>query len=185
MRGLFIFLALGSFLLADQFYISGYERSLCPNDPPRPPKPLMWTATTKVDKAFILGFEHELYKTKYLEFHSGISGGQVELLREEADSLWVGSIYLMGHLNLYKSKNLKLYVLYSPAGPSILSQNTLGPTAFSNRFVFQDQFGVGLFLNTDAKMHIFAKFYHFSNGDLFPVNGGFDIPIQLGLSFRI
>lgn len=185
MRGFIGYILLGMSVFADQFYISGYESSVCPNHIPRPPKPLMWTATTKVDKALLVGFERELYKMKYFELHSGISGGQVELFQETADSLWVGSIYLMSHLNLYQSKNLKLYVLYSPAGPSILSQSTLGPTAFSNQFVFQDQFGVGLFLNTDAQMHIFAKYYHFSNGDLFPVNGGFDIPVQFGVSFKV
>ena len=68
--------------------------------------------------------------------------------------------------------------MYSPAGPSLLSKKQFVSTSFSNCFVFQNQFGVGVSIVKDNEYEVIIKQYHYSNGDIFPINGGIDLPLN-------
>lgn len=170
----------------DTLYVSGYEQEIMPNHVYRPRKPLMWNARLKVDRALLAGYEHPFYSyKKMLELYSGVSMGYLETTTKTEDQIGVVSAYLLARLYLIRSEVFSGYIIYSPAGPSLLSKSTFATTAFSNNFVFQNQFGVGASFGKNADTELFLKLYHYSNGDLFPVNGGIDIPIVLGLSFTL
>lgn len=168
------------------FSVSGYERGAVPSNVYRPSKPLMWTARLKVDRAIIAAYEKRIYKPwNYLEFYSGLSVGYLEKNQAHQDSISVISNYIMMRVYLMKTSFCGLFLLYSPAGPSFLSKKNFVKTGFSNRFVFQDQFGLGAEVKGRAHYEIFAKLYHFSNGDIFPINGGIDIPLMVGLAIKL
>ena len=185
---LFFFTLAGSFstlFARDFFYMGAYEDVIMPNDPYRPPKPLMWNANLKVSRSVTAGFEHRIYAYKqWMEIYSGVSGNYMEAMGAvEKDQIGALSTYLMMRLYLFQTDAVKLYALYSPAGPTVLTEKKFATTEFSNQFVFQNQIGFGLSIGKDAETELFVKLYHYSNGDLFPVNGGIDVPILFGFSF--
>ncbi|MCH9621993.1 MAG: hypothetical protein S4CHLAM20_14260 [Chlamydiia bacterium] len=182
---LFLFLSLPALVFSGLFYASGYEDGYLPKNIARPPPPFMWKARLKVDRAVILGYEHKVYEASYVTVYAGVSGGNLQTFRALQDSLWVGSLYLMARVYLLKKPSFQAFILYSPAGPSLLSKNTFATTGYTNRFVFQDQFGLGLSFSKNASIEFYIKQYHFSNGELFPVNGGIDIPVQLGFALKV
>jgi hypothetical protein len=184
---LFIALFFCRVAFADQgyFFIGGFERGVVLSEVYRPKQPLMWSAKLKVDRAVIIAYEKQIYSlSSYLEFYGGVSFGFLQKITEVEDKAQVTGGYLLTRLYFLNKKNLKLFFLWSPAGPSLLSKNKFSSTEFSNRFVFQDQFGIGGRVKGDKEYEIFAKLYHFSNGSLFPINGGIDIPLLVGMGVR-
>jgi hypothetical protein len=168
----------------NSLYLSGYEQEVMPDYVYRPGVPLMWNARLKVDRSVIVGYEHPFYAYKrHIELYSGVSCGYMETLQRYQDSLFVVSAYVLARLYVIRSDIFSGYFIYSPAGPSLLSKPKFSTTAFSNNFVFQNQFGIGASFGKNADTEFFLKLYHYSNGDIFPVNGGIDIPIVLGISF--
>ena len=170
----------------DIFYASGYEESVLPRNTPRPPKPLMWNARLKVDRSLIIGYEKSIYTSnQFFSLYAGVSSGLMKTIHPVMDDVYVLSSYLLARFYLINRPSFKTYILYSPAGPSMLSKNQFATTGFSNLFVFQNQFGIGWELDKNAKIGCFLKMYHYSNGDLFPVNGGIDIPLVFGVSVKL
>jgi len=183
LRSVFILSSLLSINYTSSFFVSFYEGNVISKKILRPPPPFMWTAMLKVDRAFVLGCETKVFEAEYVSIIGGLSASNLQTSLVIKDSLWVGSVYLMAKVPLFTFKDFKGYLLYSPAGPSMLSKNTFATTGYTNRFVFQDQFGFSVMY--EDTVEFFVKQYHFSNGDIFPVNGGIDIPLQFGISFNI
>jgi hypothetical protein len=181
-----LFFAGFCFASDDIFYASGYEESVLPRNTPRPPKPLMWNARLKVDRSLIIGYEKAVYTpNQYFSLYTGVSSGLMKTIHPVMDDVYVLSGYLLARFYFYNTSSFKTYILYSPAGPSMLSKSQFATTGFSNLFVFQNQFGIGWELDKSAKIGCFLKMYHYSNGDLFPVNGGIDIPLVFGINVRL
>lgn len=183
---LFFLLAYASFGFGSQLYVSGYDRGAISYEPYRPSKPLMWTAKLSADRAFHVGYESVFYERhKVFQLLSGVSAGYMETKEQVPDSIYVASVYVLAKLSLIHSRVFDFVLLYSPAGPSMLSKNTFATTAFTNNFVFQNQLGLGVSFGKEKAYECFAKMYHYSNGDTFPVNGGIDIPIVVGLIIKL
>ncbi|MCH9617249.1 MAG: hypothetical protein SP4CHLAM5_07720 [Chlamydiia bacterium] len=166
------------------FYVSAYDQEIMPDHVYRPRKPLMWNARLKVDRSIMMGFEQPIYAyKKHIELYSGISCGYMQTLRNYQDTIGVVSAYLLARLYIFRSDIFNGYFIYSPAGPSLLTKAKFASTSFSNNFVFQNQFGIGASIGKNAETEFFLKLYHYSNGDIFPINGGIDIPLVIGMSF--
>ena len=178
-----------SFILAEgksRLYLSGFDNCYFPNDVPAPPKPLMWIAKLKVDRAINGGYEHRIYEYhNHFELYLGCSGAYLQTWNSLVDEMFVGSTYLLARIYMIRRNGAELFFLYSPGGPSILSKNTFSTTKWTNQFVFQNQFGVGVSLSRFPDLEFFIKQYHYSNCGFFPINGGVDIRLSLGVSLKI
>ena len=169
----------------NRFYISGYDSTYLTKTIPVLPKPLMWTARLKVDRALNVGYEHQIYSiNEYIKLYLGSSVGYLQARNSKSDEMFAVSAYLLSRIYIVKKHGTEVFILYSPGGPSILSQNTFSTTKWSNQFVFQNQIGIGLSLSRLNNVEVTLRQYHFSNGGLFPVNGGVDIPLSLGVTFK-
>jgi hypothetical protein len=182
----FLLLVSGLFGSRGKFFVGGFDSAVLPSDVYRPGKPLMWDAKLKVDRAIMLSYERDLYHFgRYLELYSGISGGFLESFGEKEDSIQTFGGYLMARLYFVKVRNFQMFFMWSPAGPSFLTKREFATTEFSNLFVFQDQFGIGIRVKGKREYDFFVKLYHFSNGDIFPINGGIDIPLLIGFGVSL
>ncbi len=170
----------------NRLYISGFDSTYLPKDTPTPPKPLMWIAQLKTDRAVNAGFEHLIFDYKnYFELYLGCSGAYLETFGVKSDQMFAVSSYVLARVYIVKRKGAALFFLYSPAGPSMLSKSTFSTTGWSNHFVFQNQFGIGVSHNRFPGVEFFIKQYHYSNGGIFPINGGADIRLSVGMSVKI
>jgi hypothetical protein len=168
----------------NRVYIHGYDNRVLSKTVPKLPKPWMWTARLKVDRSLSVGLERELIHNSYGAIFMGANLSYFETLYSIPDEMTAVSVYLLSRLYIIKRKGVELFVLYSPAGPTMLSQKVFSTTQWSLPFVFQNQIGFGLYLKNYADLECTIKQCHYSNGDLFPKNGGVDIPLSVGLSFR-
>ena len=78
-----------------------------------------------------------------------------------------------------------VYVSYSIAGPTYISQYLLDGLNTGARFTFQDSMGIGVFIGRARRMNVDVGIKHFSNGNLATENAGIKIPLtfKLGLGF--
>jgi len=78
-----------------------------------------------------------------------------------------------------------VYVSYSIAGPTYISQYLLDGLNSGARFTFQDSMGIGVFIGKARRMNVDVSIKHFSNGNLATENAGIKIPLtfKLGLTF--
>jgi hypothetical protein len=172
----------------DDYYVSldFYNSSLWSGDTYRPPKPIFWTANLNADYSFFVGIDKNFFSYKdYVKFFYGANLGVLGTNKKVVDQVYVLSMHLLSKFYLLHLAKFKLYLLYSPGGLSLLSNRKFATTKFSNNFVFENQIGFGFTTSLIKNTEFFAKIYHFSNGGLFPVNGGIDIPLVFGMSFPL
>ncbi|MBC61807.1 MAG: hypothetical protein CMP11_05055 [Zetaproteobacteria bacterium] len=167
-----------------------YNKFILQKDLPRPPKPIFWEADLLADFGSILSMEKNLYKISEsilidwgLSFCSWGVYQKNEVYKKQYFHSF--SIFLSSRFYLFTYEKIRPFLYYSIGGPSYISEKEFASTQFSNNFVFQDQLGLGLSFSNKPSIEISLRIFHYSNGDLFPINGGIDVPIVLGLGFKI
>jgi Lipid A 3-O-deacylase (PagL) len=79
-----------------------------------------------------------------------------------ATAAWAQEVYPLFRFILLRTRPADLYVDYSLAGPSYISQTEIDGRDTGARFTFQDFVGVGLFLNEDRRCNAEIGIKHFS-----------------------
>jgi len=75
------------------------------------------------------------------------------------------------------------YFYYSVAGPSYISKAIIDGVETGEHFTFQDTMGAGIFFGEKRNMNAELKIGHYSNGNIFPLNGAVKIPLSLNLGY--
>jgi len=152
-------------------------------DIPTPPSPLFWKASHNVSSGKMLTYLHLIYHKNH--FFTIQGGGTMAHWQGGGDNLYTISALLEFRLWLNLKPSWRLYFLYSVAAPTLMSNTHFNHTRFSTNFVFQDMMGIGMQLGQHHAFHIQAIIIHYSNGNLFPINGGIEVPllISVGYSF--
>lgn len=160
-------------------------------DPPTPPSPIFWNI--RHVSANIPGNHGDYarqggmlrYSRMFLarRYFSMSLGSSVSYWQNYRGNLWAYSVYLQMRLWLPLGKNARAYLLYSIAGPTYLTNRRFGSAYFSENFLFQDYLGVGLQLGNRHAIDIEAYTTHYSNGDIFAVNSGIQVPIMFALGY--
>lgn len=149
---------------------------------PTPPSPLFWHASFKTDNAAYLWYERLLvHSEKYFALYGG---GNVARLGYNREVEMAFSMFLDMHFYIFHQAGFNLYINYSIAAPTLLSNRKYGHTHYYNNFVFQDMLGVGLSFGPKLPIAVGFDVVHYSNGDIFPVNGGIQIPFVLWLAYQ-
>mgnify|MGYP003316217875 CR=1 FL=1 len=174
--------------LKHQISVAHYDRNYLNWDLPHPPSPLFWSASTKVDTGWVLMYEQTIYHNK--RFFSLDAGSNASYWHvnahgntQPAQSLYTLSGFLSMHVWIPMSR-VHPYLYYSVAGPTLMSDSQFSTTRFSNDFSFQDQLGIGILFNKKPNIDLALKMIHYSNGDVFPINGGIDVPVVVSLGIR-
>lgn len=152
-------------------------------DCPRPPSPIFWKATLKVNDGVQLVYQRLLFHTQ--KRFSVYIGGAVSRYSFGSDTFYAESVFPAIRYWIIRSKNVAIYFSYSVAGPTILSRRVLGYKDLGGYFIFQDTMGLGLLWGRHHAFHLDVRWVHYSNGDILPQNPGFDVPVMvyLGYSF--
>jgi hypothetical protein len=74
-----------------------------------------------------------------------------------------------------------LYFDYSVAGPTYISRVNLDHTKIGKKFTFQDFMGMGINAGKKRQVNAEIRIIHYSNGDLFPDNGGVKVPLSFNV----
>ena len=69
------------------------------------------------------------------------------------------------------------------AGPSYISKIVLDGVDTGKHFTFQDAMGLGIFFGERRNLNAELKIGHYSNGNIFPLNGAVKIPLSLNVGY--
>lgn len=174
-------LAQSIFFPKQQLSFGFYSKSLIGADPWRPPSPLFWDSTNKATSGGTIVYTRMLYHTqKYFSAEWGVSAGAWYL---QPDTIVTLSALIQLRWWIFRTDWFNPYLVYSVAGPTLLSRHKFGPSNLSANFIFQDYLGLGVVFGKQHHFDLSARMYHYSNGDLFTHNDGFDVPLIIFFGF--
>ena len=75
------------------------------------------------------------------------------------------------------------YFYYSVAGPTYISKKIIDHIDTGEHFTFQDNMGVGMFFGEKRNLNAEIRIGHYSNGNIFPLNGAVKIPLSLNFGY--
>lgn len=164
---------------AHQFSVGFYAKHVLPRGIPRPPSPIMWTATHKADSGMTFLYEWNVFHTqKYFSVNFGTNFSWWSM--QSQTQLAITFLFDL-RFWLFHTKSFNPYVTWSIAAPTLISRRIFGQANLGKHFLFQDFLGIG----TEIGKHfdISLRLYHYSNGDLFLHNNGFDVPSVLSIGY--
>jgi len=165
----------------NQISVGYYNRHFLYLDVPHAFSPIFWSATTKIDNGGTLMYQHLLFHNR--KRFSLYLGADVSRWVRHPDILYAASLFFSIRYWFFRTSNVDMYLSYSVAGPSMMSRRMLGKKDLGGYFIFQDYIGLGLQWGRQHAFNFDARLVHYSNGDIFPFNPGFDVPIVLYLGY--
>lgn len=147
----------------------------------RPPSPLFWQASTHANQGFILMYMHRITHTKrYFGVNWGFSLGQWWF---HSQHQMTGSAFFDFRFWPWTTTYVAPYLEYSVAGVTLLARHYFAGADLGTNFVFQDFMGAGVRLGRARHIELGLKLVHYSNGDTFTKNPGFDVPLLMTLGY--
>lgn len=159
-----------------------YDNDFMPINTWHPPHPFFWTSRVKANGGATLIYQWQKYHTKKyfsVNLATSLSDWVIHSQNEVA-----ASFFFVVHVWFCHTKYFSPYFDWSMAGPTLLSLRNFHGANLGERFIFQDFFGLGMVLGSSHHFDLNANIYHYSNGDLFVHNDGFDVPIVFSIGYQ-
>jgi hypothetical protein len=137
----------------------------------------------QVSRGGTLRYLRNVYHTKRtfsLDFGASVGYWKTAANR---DGFVTASVYPVLRFTAIRTKPADFYLMYSLAGPTLISERFLDSTDTGSRFTFQDMLAIGMFAGRSRHVMIEVGINHFSNGNMFAKNPGVKIPLTLGLGY--
>ena len=162
-------------------YVGYANRNFWNPNIPRPPSPLFWRASTHADQGFMLMYIHRITHTRQ---NFGANWG-VDLGNwwHDKQHQMSGSAFFDFRFWPFTTPLLAPYLEYSVAGITLLSKQHFAGSDLGTNFLFQDFMGAGVRLGRHRNLELSLKLVHYSNGDIFTTNPGFDVPLVMMLGY--
>ncbi|WP_423062266.1 acyloxyacyl hydrolase [Candidiatus Paracoxiella cheracis] len=158
-----------------------YEKNVLPRFLPEPPSPIFFHSRARVDYGATIFYERNIFHTtQYFSINAGSSLSAWSLDTQIQLAL---SGFFVFRVWLFRTHSFSPYIAWSIAGPTLLSSPHFSHYQLGNRFIFQDFLGIGAIVGKAQSVVISFKMYHYSNGDLFLHNDGFNVPIVLSIGY--
>jgi len=182
----FIFFAQANnvFFPKQQLSFGFYSKSIIGANPWRPPSPIFWDSETEANSGGTILYTRILYHTqKYFSVSWGVSGSVWHYKFSGNKTIGALSALIQLRWWIFRTSWFNPYLVYSVAGPTLLTNHRFGTANFSANFLWQDYLGFGILFGKNHHFDLSARMYHYSNGDMFVHNDGFDVPLVIFLGF--
>ncbi len=146
-----------------------------------PPSPIFWTASDKANGGMQLTYLQMLYHTK--QHFSAYWGASASGWNGGGDNNNIATLFVSMRFWLHQWHYLSPYFMASYAGPSLMSVQHFNGHNLGSHFIWQDYLGIGMMLGPKQNIDLNVRLLHYSNGDVFPTNPGFDVPIVVTVGF--
>ncbi|HEX6335055.1 MAG TPA: acyloxyacyl hydrolase [Flavisolibacter sp.] len=147
--------------------------------------PIFWGGDAEVKSGIAVNYQRNVFHTKKVfALDIGTSAGYW-ISDEHEQSFWTLSVYPLFRFNVIRSRAADFYFYYSVAGPTYISRVIIDEEDTGRHFTFRDFMGIGSFIGKKKQLNAEINIGHFSNGNIFPKNGGVKVPLSftLGLTF--
>lgn len=165
-----------------QVVMLGYaNRNWWNPDIPRPPSPLFWRASTHANQGVLLLYLHRITHTRrFFGVNWGASFGN---WWHQPQHQMSASAFFDFRFWPWTTTYVAPYFEYSVAGITLLSKQHFAGSDLGTNLLFEDFMGAGVRLGRHKHIELGLKLVHYSNGDIFTKNPGFDVPLVMMLGY--
>ncbi|MGD9108085.1 MAG: acyloxyacyl hydrolase [Gammaproteobacteria bacterium] len=133
------------------------------------------------NSGWMIGYLHNLFTKKFLSMYAGLNLAQWKA----PNSLFAASAFLEVRLWLLRTKYFNPYINGSIAGPTLINRDHVYGKDLGGYAIWQDYGGIGAEIGKNHMIDIALRVQHYSNGDFFARNPGFDVPIILTVGIKL
>jgi len=152
---------------------------------------LFWGGDVEVEHGLSISFIRNIFHSaNYFALDLGVnaSGWETkgigsELSNPNKESFFTLSVFPVFRYNFLHTQPLDAYFYYSVAGPTYISKKIIDHIDTGEHFTFQDNMGVGMFFGEKRNLNAEIRIGHYSNGNIFPLNGAVKIPLSLNFGY--
>lgn len=145
--------------------------------------PIFWGGEVKVKHGFTLNYQRNIFHAKKVFALDWSAGFGVWKSRRDNTTTVTVSAFPIFRFTILRSQALDFYGEYSVAGPTFISTTNVDGNLTGENFTFQDIMGFGVFAGKKKNLNLSARIAHYSNGNLFPQNNGYMIPVTFGVGY--
>jgi len=145
--------------------------------------PIFWGGDAEVEQGVSLQYQRNIFhgrKLFSLDWGTNLSFWKS---RKNKNQFYTLSVFPLFRFSFLRTKPADLYFYYSVAGPTFISRTTIDSVDTGKRFTFQDLMGLGTFAGKNRQLNAEVRIGHYSNGNIFPYNGGVKIPLTFNLGY--
>ena len=143
--------------------------------------PIFWGGNVETQYGVTLDYQRNVFHTKKVfAFDLGASASYWNS-NGNGDLFRTLSVYPLFRFFVARVDPADVYVSYSLAGPTFLSQTLLDGRDTGAHFTFQDFMAVGAYLGKSRRLNAELGIKHYSNGNLFTTNASIKVPLTLTL----
>jgi Lipid A 3-O-deacylase (PagL)/OmpA-like transmembrane domain len=145
--------------------------------------PIFWGGGIEVEKGWIARYQRNIFHTrKVFSFDVGASAGYWKS-NEKKEEFYTLSVFPTLRFTVLRTRPADLYLFYSVAGPSYISQKIIDGKDSGKHFTFEDFMGLGSFFGKQKKLNAEININHYSNGNIFVYNRGVKVPLTFTLGY--
>ncbi len=147
------------------------------------PVPIFWGGDIQVRRGISLNYQHNIFHSRKVfswDWGTNISYWQSRINQND---FFTVSLFPLVRFTAFRSKTVDIYFNYSVAGPTYISRIITDGSNTGAHFTFQDFMGMGAFIGSHKKINAEFRLMHYSNGNLFPENAGYMIPLTFNLGY--
>ena len=152
---------------------------------------LFWGGDVEVFRGLSLTYQRNIFHSaKYFALDIGVNasswkskGIRSGLSNINKESFITLSVFPVLRFNFLHTQPLDAYFYYSVAGPTYISKTIIDKVETGKNFTFQDNLGIGMFFGKNRNFNAEIRIGHYSNGNIFPLNGAVKIPLSLNIGY--
>ena len=144
---------------------------------------IFWEGDSEVETGISMRYQRNIFHTrKIFSFDVGTSVSYWKS-RENKEGFYTMSLYPLLRFTAIRTSPIDVYLFYSVAGPTYISRVMIDGENTGKHFTFQDFMGLGSFFGKKRNLNAEININHYSNGNIFPKNGGVKVPLTLMLGY--
>lgn len=147
---------------------------------------IFWEGDSEVETGLSLRYQRNVFHTrKVFSFDVGTSFSYWKS-RKNKEAFYTLSLYPLLRFTVLRTRPADFYLFYSVAGPTYISRVVIDGEDTGRHFTFQDFMGLGSFFGKKRNLNAEININHYSNGNIFPKNGGVKVPLtfMVGYTFN-
>ena len=147
------------------------------------PIPIFWGGEVRIKEGISVNYQHNIFHSgKVFSFDWGVNASY--WIREKnEDKFYTLSLFPLLRFTAIRSRTADVYFNYSVAGPTYISSMITDGQNTGKHFTFQDFMGMGAFIGSHKNLNAEIRIMHYSNGNIFPENVGYMIPLTFNVGY--
>ena len=147
------------------------------------PVPIFWAGDVRIKKGVSVNYRQNIFHSRKVFSFDWGANASYWVSEKNEDKFYTVSLFPVLGFTAIRSKALDIYFNYSVAGPTYISATVTDGLNTGRHFTFQDFMGMGAFIGFRKNLNAEIRIMHYSNGNIFPENVGYMIPLTFNLGY--